>query len=320
MKIQPLFPIIIMLVILAVLFGTTVIVTVRNQIKTREKIFSIIRLGLIFLLVFCIGLRPVTVEKNYEFSCKNLDVLFVVDTTISMWAEDYHGRNKRMDGVKKDVAYILDELAGSNFALVTFDDQTQVLSPFTQDMQYIENLMDTLSIPDSYIATGSDLTKPYKDIESLLLSSSKKENRKTIIFYISDGEITNGKKLNSYSELSQYVDAGAVLGYGTKSGGKMREDNWGYIYDYETYSDAVSKIDEENLKQIAADLDIPYLNVNGDNASIKGTIELIKETSKTITEQGKGAEIYKDTYYLFAIPLALLLLLELIVIVRKGRL
>ncbi len=320
MKIQPIFPVALMLLIFVILLGVTVVIINRNPIQIKEKILASVRLGIIYVLVLCIGLRPVTVDENYEFSAKNLDVLFIVDTTISMWAEDYNGKNKRMDGVIEDTKYIINELAGCNFALVTFDDNAHVLAPFTQDLQYIETLFETFTIPDSYVATGSDLSLPYKDIESLLLSSSHKENRKTIVFYISDGEITNGSKLSSYAELAQYVDGGAVFGYGTEEGGKMKESSWGYLYDYDTHQDAVSKMDEANLKQIAEDLGISYQNVNEGNAPIKGTIEIIKESSKTIVDKDKGVEMYKDTYYFFAIALALMLLLELAIVIKKGRL
>jgi len=320
MSIRPIFPVVVMVFVLLVFVAVTVTIISRNPLKLKDKILTIIRLGLIYALVFCIGLRPVTMDDEYEFSTKNLDVLFVVDTTISMWAGDYNGSKERMDGVIADAGFIIDELAGSNFALVTFDDQAHVLAPFTQDFQYIENLFETFSSPDSTMATGSDLSLPYKDIESLLLSSSRKENRKTIVFYISDGEITNGTKLSSYKDLAQYVDGGAVFGYGTEAGGKMKDGSWGYIYDYDTHQDAISKIDEANLKQVAEDLGINYYNVNDGNAAIKGEIELIKQSSKTIVEKGMGAEAFQDTYFYFAIALALVLLWELFVIVRKGRL
>ena len=201
---------------------------------------------IIYVLAFIIGLRPVTVETSYEFAAKNLDVLFVIDSTISMWALDYNGRNSRMQGVRADVNYILNELAGSNFGLVTFDDTSHVLSPFTQDLKYIADMVDLLATPESYYAYGSDLATPYYDIEALLKSSDKKENRKTIVFYISDGEVTNERKSDtSYADFAGYIDSGAVLGYGTESGGRMKE-NYRYIYDYETGQDAVSKIDEES--------------------------------------------------------------------------
>ncbi|MCR5670345.1 MAG: VWA domain-containing protein [Butyrivibrio sp.] len=321
MKIQPILPVGAMLAFFGILFGATAYFIIRNKLNTWEKIFSLMRMTLIYLLMLTIGLRPALVETKYEFETKNLDVLFVIDNTISMWAQDYSSAKKpRMEGVVKDAEYILSELAGSNFGLVTFDDTAHVLSPYTQDMQYIKDLIDTFKAPDSYYAKGSDLSIPYHDIEALLRSSAKKENRKTIVFYISDGEITNGKELVDYSDFAQYINAGAVLGYGTAEGGKMKEGSYGNVYDYNTHKDAVSCINEDNLKTIAEDLGVSYINLNSGNASLMGTVEIIKESSKTIIENGDGAEVYKDLYYFFAIPLALMLLVEIYYMFRKGRL
>ncbi len=319
MKIQPIFPAGIMLAVFAVLFGLTAFVIIKNKLNTRDKIFTLLRMTVIYVLILVIGLRPVKTYTKYEFATKNLDVLFVVDSTISMWANDYNGNHTRMEGVKNDVDYILNELSGSNFGLIAFDDTARVLSPFTQDLKYISDLVGVMNMPDSYYASGSDPGIAYRDIMSLLESSDKKENRKTIVFFISDGEITNGKALTSFVEMAKYVDAGAVMGYGSLSGGRMKE-KYGYVYDYGTYSDAISKIDEENLKKIADDLGVQYLNMNGGNASLAGLVELIKESSATIVEQGQGAEKYIDLYYYFAAVLCFMLLLEAVMLIRRGRL
>ncbi len=321
MSIRPIFPIGIMLAVFALGFLATAFLIIRTESKTTDKIFTLLRLSVIYVLVLVIGLRPVMVETKYEFETKNLDVLFVVDTTMSMWALDYNGRKERMTGVISDVNDIIDELAGSNFGLVTFDDTPHVLAPFTQDLQYIKDLLGTLSSPDSFFATGSDMSIAYQDIEALLRSSSKKENRKAIVFFISDGEITNGKELVDYSNLAQYVDAGAVLGYGSSEGGKMRRDyGYDYVYDYNTHQDALSKIDENNLKAIADALEIEYINMNSGSAGLEGQVTLIKESSKTIIENGDGAEVTTDIYYYFAYPLIFMLLVEIIVFLRRGRL
>ncbi|MCR5155696.1 MAG: VWA domain-containing protein [Butyrivibrio sp.] len=319
MKFQPILPMGALVAGFALLFVLTTFLIINNKANRADKIGTLVRLTLIYALAFSVGARPCIVESQYEFATKNLDVLFVIDNTISMWAQDYNGSHTRMSGVTADVNYIIDELAGSNFGLVTFDDSAHVLAPFTQDMEYIRNLMDTFSMPDSYYAKGSDLSIPYQDIEALLLSSQKKENRKTIVFYISDGEITNGKQLKDYSGLAQYIDAGAVMGYGSVSGGKMK-DSYSFVYDYTTHGDAISRINEGNLKTIAEQLGLEYENMNSGSESLKGRIQIIKETSKTVIESGQGAEITRDLYYYFAIPLVLMILIELFMIARRGRL
>lgn len=319
MKFQPILPMGALVAGFLLLFVLTAFLIINNKAHRADKIGTLVRLSLIYALAFLVGARPCIVESQYEFATKNLDVLFVVDNTISMWAMDYNGSKTRMSGVTSDVNYILDELAGSNFGLVTFDDSAHVLAPFTQDLEYIRDLMDTFDMPDSYYAKGSDLSIPYQDIEALLLSSQKKENRKTIVFYISDGEITNGRKLKDYSDLAQYIDSGVVMGYGTATGGKMKE-RYGNVYDFKTHGDAISRIDENNLKTIAEQLGLEYENMNNGKEALKGRIQIIKESSKTVIESGQGAEITKDLYYFFAMPLVLMILIELFMIARRGRL
>lgn len=319
MKTQPILPVGIMIAVFAVLFAATAIVIIRNKLNTWDKIFTLFRMSLIYLFAFIIGMRPVHTYTNYEFATKNLDVLFVVDTTMSMWANDYNGNHIRMDGVKKDVDYILNELSGSNFGLIAFDDTARVLSPFTQDMMYISDLFDLMEMPESYYASGSDMGIPYRDLSSLLESSAKKENRKTIVFFISDGEITNGKPMGSYADLAKYVDAGAVLGYGSEAGGRMKE-KYGFVYDYNTHNDAVSRIDVNNLRQIAADLGVQYIDMNGGNEPLLGVVEIVKQSSATIVEQGTGAEKYNDLYFYFSGILFFLVLIEVIFFIRRGRL
>ncbi|RKM58118.1 VWA domain-containing protein [Butyrivibrio sp. X503] len=320
MSVQPVLPIAVLLLILSALATVTIYATGKSRIATKEKIFTVIRLSLIYVLAFIVGLRPVLKDDKYEFSTKNLDVLFVIDTTISMWAQDYDGSDPRIDGAIKDAKYIADELIGSNFALVTFDDQAHVISPYTQDITYVESLIDTLAPPDSSYAMGSDMSLPYKDMESLLVSSSKKENRKAIVVFISDGEITNGNELTSYEPLKQYVDAGVVLGYGTRDGGQMRASGYGWIIDESTGEKALSMIDEDNLKGIADDLGLIYNNMNNGRAQLESTVQYIKDSSKTVEDQVNGVEKYKDIYYIFAAMLAVLLLAEACIIVRRGRL
>ena len=62
------------------------------------------------------------------------------------------------------------------------------------------------------------------------------------------------------------------------------------------------------------------MNMNNGNSSLMGSVELIKESSKTIIESGDGAEVKKDIYFFFAYPLMLMVLIEIILVARRGRL
>ena len=107
MSIKPILPIGVLLLIIAALFGVTALLIIRNKFNTKEKITSLLRMSAIYVLILVIGLRPVIPETQYEFATKNLDVLFIVDNTISMWAQDYNGKRERMKGVIKDANSII---------------------------------------------------------------------------------------------------------------------------------------------------------------------------------------------------------------------
>ena len=315
---RPLLPPVVLGIIIAVVFAGVLVAILRRKNSLIKKLVSVFRNLAIFLLIFVILLRPMNRRFDMDLELKNIDVLFVVDTTISMWATDYGNGRTRIRGVSDNAAYIMQELSGSNFGLIRFDNRSQVLAPFTQDMDNVDDAFATLREPDRYYAKGSSPNVVYDDLEKMLESSAAKEDRMTVLFFISDGEITaEGETLRDFSELSQYVDGGAVLGYGTKEGATMQDAN-GIIRDPETSTDAISKIDEDNLRKLSDDLDIDYIHMV-DDKNVAYLLETIKSGSVSYVGN-EDAYIYDDTYYWYVIPLAALLLWEMVVVLREGRL
>ena len=83
--------------------------------------------------------------------------MFVVDNTISMLATDYQEGEERLNGVKKDCAYIIDSLYGAEFSVITFDNNAKVLSPFTRDTEFAKNTINCIYPLDSFYAKGTSL-------------------------------------------------------------------------------------------------------------------------------------------------------------------
>ncbi len=321
MKTDPILSNFIVIPVLSVLLVALIVMILIRSDRVRSKIVSILRVSLIIGVAFMINMRPSLKRYNAEIELKNIDVLFVVDSTISMWAEDYNGSKTRMDGVQATCDYILEELAGSNFALIRFDNRAQILAPFTQDARSVSDAFSTIRQPDVYYAKGSSLNVPYEEIKEMLISSSKKDERKTVIFFISDGEITDDSKLMSYAELEPYLDGGAVLGFGTKQGGKMQADNGysrRYVQDKEKKTDAVSSLNEENLEQIARDLQVEYMNVQ-DPEVVGALLDSIKTGSSIRMEEAEMVT-YEDVTYILGIVMGVLLIWQLIAVVLQRKL
>lgn len=329
---NPVIPVYIMAPLLGVIFLLVILMMIWRRQQLKTLLFTGLRVFLIFALAFIINLRPMHAGNEANLETRNVDVLFVVDTTISMWALDYNGEEQRINGVLQDCQYIMEKLAGANFGLIRFDNRGQILAPFTQDVRNVSDAMDTIRRPDNDYASGTDLSAAYPQMLDLLESSYTKEDRKTVVFFFSDGEITNGAARLDYSPLAYLIDAGAVLGYGTAEGGKMetgeaaishnrRRDegsfSYGYFTDPQTGEIALSKIDENNLKGLAEEMGLEYIYMDK-SENVDAILSYIRQIAKATVGEAK-IQTFEDTYFYYAIPLLLLLLLELVrmVYVRK---
>jgi Ca-activated chloride channel family protein len=282
------------------------------------KLSAFARILLITILTAFITARPMLEKRDAEVMLKNLDILFVVDTTFSMNAADSEPRRTRLNAALDDLRTFTRNLSGSNFALIQFDNRSRVLSPFTQDISTVTGLAENITTPKYYDGNGTAVGDSIKDMASLLRSSRKKDKRKTIVFFMSDGEDTRSSDAN-FSELKGLIDGGAVIGYGTSQGARMKDGYSGYVYDYETHEDAITRLDEQNLKQIADAMGIDYVYSNGKN-NLDFTIAKISRYARMVSGIDHNYISYQDLYYYLSFPLAILLLFEFMAFLYRGRL
>ena len=291
----------------------------------RKGIFPYIRQIVAILLLFVINLRVMIPDDSITYTNKEIDthVIFVVDNTLSMIAQDYNGNDERLKGAKADCNYIMDKLNGAKFSVVTFDNIARVLSPFSNDRQFVENAIESIAPLGNLYAKGSSLNLWHDPALEELKIADEKDRGDVVLFFISDGENNTSENLGSFDDLAKYIDNGAVLGYGSKEGGIMEVDRWGdgnleTIKDPEDFESAgISQIDEENLKKIAKDMGVNYINMNtNEKDSLDEVINTVLENASS-SDSSENATGYKDIYYIFVIPLLLLVIFEFIDFKRK---
>ena len=173
---EPLIPIIALVFLLGIPLALLLLHILRRAEHPGMKIFSALRLVLIFGLVFAIACRFKTEEKLYNSEAKNVDVLFVVDGTISMWAKDGRNGSTRIDQVRSDCRMIMEELPGASYGLVRFNNTSMVMSPYTQDTEAVEDALNLIFPPDRDYAKGSSLNTAYEDMEKMLKRSRTKRD------------------------------------------------------------------------------------------------------------------------------------------------
>lgn len=295
----------------------------------RKGLFNYIRQIAAVVLIFAINLRPILPDDNKTVGVStDIDVLFVVDNTISMLAEDGSEGRTRLEDVKEDCRYIVEHLPGASYSVVTFDNRVDLKTPYTIDTNMTTQVIDMLEGQLKNYAQGTSINDVMSSLEKLL---DNNRNTYQLVFFISDGEITVEEELEQHKGLEKYIDGGAVLGYGTSKGAPMKvnyyygDDMKEYLYYYDDkYNEvlAISKIDEQNLKSIAGDLGVDYYHM-ADRSSAEKIIKDIdfdNITAVSNLENAYGGDT--ELYFYFVIPLVLIFIYEFIYyrrrIFRKG--
>ena len=335
MMLQPVLPWIIIVIIVIALIGFVVWRLTSNKTRSHRIVWG--RRGLLVLLVGIMALGISIPGGTSPSGMLNLDVVFVVDTTTSMGAEDYDGDKTRLQGARDDIQAIAAEMTGARFSVITFDSEAKTVLPMTTDQSSLQLVAAQLIRESSVRSQGSSIDSALEATVAQLMANKKQNpQRPSVLFYLGDGEQTATEKPKTFAALASYVEGGAVLGYGTEQGGKMKRyygygdetqcingSSFGcYVSDTTNFQSinnntpTLSKIDETNLKKIASEMSIPYENRNnaGDVASLidTGNIDQLANDSREVA-------IYTNLYFIFAVPFVLLLLWELLYFGRHIR-
>ncbi len=213
------------------------------------------------------ALRPGLPGGEVDTTAANLNVYFVVDTTTSIVAEDYGNERPRVLGVRDDIVDIARALPGARYSVLTFDQSTRVRLPLTTDTTALGAAVETLAPEPSEYSRGTSVTEARERLAALLeQASTRQPERGRVVFYLGDGEQTASDPPAPFEFDEGLVDGGAVLGYGTREGGRMRAtaarfgSSTEYLKDPTTGEDARSVADEGTLRTIADQLRVPYVH------------------------------------------------------------
>lgn len=323
MKFNPPLDWIVMLPIIFILSALAVLCIVM-AIRQREKTNVWVRRSSIVILLLPMVAGVSLPGGNGPSGMLNLDVIYAIDTTTSMNGEDYNGNKPRINGVISDIKQLSEKMAGARFSIISFDSVARTNMPMTSDSSTLRTILGTSLIEVSNHSRGSSIDMPI-DLIKKQIEKNKKMNptRPNLLFYLGDGEQTAEQDPKSFSELRKLISGGGVFGYGTSAGGKMKVfsgftgldscDGFSsqcYVKDLTDFSqpDALTKIDEKNLRKIASELGVEYTNRNDassiDDVFDPGKVEIIANNSRKVSN-------YINLSWLFALPVGLLLLFEL---------
>ena len=246
-----------------------------------------------------------------------INVWFVADTTSSAMARDYPGGKPRLDGYREDIPKIAEALPGARFSLVTFDSSARATMPLTTDTNALQTAVDTMSQEITLYSAGSSITVADEYLRGALTKSKERyPERARVVFYLGDGEQTNGQAPTPF-DLGDLVDGGAVLGYGTAKGAPMANltsigESDGDITTTDGQT-AISKASEDDLKKLAEQLGVPYVHREGGDIA---PALAQAEPGELVEDASASAPTHVSLVWVLATLAAALLLVDLWLVSR----
>lgn len=230
-----------------------------------ERTAAWVRVGLVVLLGLML-MRPGAGVATTSIAANDLEVLVVVDKTYSMAATDAPERRSRIEAAKADLVEVSRELNGARFALLSVGRIVNLDLPWTSDTDAFAAAATGIELESPLDGAGSSMDRAQGKMDQLLTrAKEQRPDRRRIVLILSDGEITEATgDPQSFDPLADLVQGGAVVGYGTEAGGQMplpQQYGGGVITD-QGGAPAVSKLDSDNLEQMAEDLDVDYIHSN----------------------------------------------------------
>ena len=252
--------------------------------------------GLLFLIISASGIQIGTKVKPVER--KGVDLIFAVDVSISMNAEDV--KPSRLKKAKFEISQIIRRLQGDRVGIIVFAGASHLYLPLTSDYDaailFLDEI-DTEMIPTQGTAISSALNT------GLSAFSDESEKFKVLIL-ITDGEDHEGKAIAIAEKAAQTGIIIHTVGVGSVSGSLIpvldkktgdtsyKKDRRGKLI--------TSTLNEGILQDIARAGNGIYVRFDNRAAHYKMITDSINQMEKKSISTHEFSE-YEDQYQLFGV-------------------
>jgi Ca-activated chloride channel homolog len=214
----------------------------------RREYLRIIMLSLSVILLLIAFTRPQIGFKWKEQKREGLDIVFAIDVSRSMLAEDISPN--RLERTKMAVGNIINRLSGDRIGLVAFAGQAFLQCPLTLDYDGFRVTLSDLST-DTIPLGGTVLSEAIRESVNAF---EKGQVKYRVIILISDGEEHEGNAINSAKQAAESGIKIFCIGVGSPTGANLpitdKSGKREFIRD-QYNKNVLSRLNEELLKEIA---------------------------------------------------------------------
>jgi Ca-activated chloride channel homolog len=269
----------------------------------RRLTLSVAALALAVLGASFALARPRWGSGEQKVERKGVDVVFLVDSSLSMGAAD--APPSRLFVAKSLVRRMVRDMPGNRVGLVQTEGDSLVLAPLTLDGAVIDLLLDAID-PGSLPTPGTELAP---GIETALRLFGQGSEKHRVLVVVSDGEDWGGGLDSEVSKLKENGVIVYALGVGTPQGttvpipgtaGEVKRDQDGSV--------VITRLNEETLEKLARATGGDYLRATSAAADPSRLVRRIDRLEKRTIESQSLSTLEER----FQWPLALAVLALLV--------
>ena len=271
-------------------------------------------------MVLAIGLavvaltRPQYGGKEKMLRVKGLDIVFALDFSKSMYAQDV--KPDRITMLKQEVMAFLEELTGDRVGVIAFAGDA-VRFPLTTDYEAVRLFLRDM-LPHDMPVGGTNIAMAIQGGTELLTAGYTKKRRSKVMILVTDGEDHEGGVEEALRIAKEKGVKIFVLGIGTGTpeliprylsdgtqDGFMRDSSGSYV------TTSLSGEGEEVLSSLAKSTGGTYTRSAPGKISLPAVEREIRKLKQSELKARK-VTIYEEFYLWFLIPALVLLVLETI--------
>ena len=278
-----------------------------------KPILKLIMLCLAFTCLTIAMVNPKVGTKLETVKRQGVDIVFAVDVSKSMLAEDI--APNRIEKSKQLVTQIINNLASDRIGIIAYAGKAVPQLPITTDYaaakMFLQNMnTDMLSSQGTAINEAIQLARTYFNDE---------EQTNRVLIIISDGE--------DHSDLSQDIAETAAeegikiftIGVGSLKGAPIPIKQNGIVLNYKkdrSGETVVTKLNEETLRAIAEEANGQYINGLNTTEVVEAIRDILNKMDKKEFEAKEFAE-YKDQFQWFLLLGIFFIIIDIFLLERK---
>lgn len=290
------------------------------QYKGTSIFQSYIRLAILIfvgLILFVIVLlRPISGSDIVTTKASNLDIMIVVDTSLSMSVRDMPNNASRIEATKTLLSSIVKARNTDRIGLVSFSSLATPELPLTTDYTTVQTGIETLRLVDFSYSKGSSVAIGIAEAVTRLTANESSQNRAKAIILVGDGEEKNATS-GGIDVVSAAKSANIPIysiGVGTSTGGDVLYkiglgNDAKELPLYDVNGRAVSKRIPGEYERLSSQTNGKYWDYE--------SFSLSELTSKLVAGQSdlqtKSSKVNNELYYFFT---PFLVILGLIIVLR----